>query len=238
MSLFHVAAASNDFAPSKARIAAAIGLQENSVYEFIWSLIRDGELIQHGGKGARFYTVTSTGRKTKQPSLKNLPPVSEKWTGKPPLKLPMPRSLTKVDATLSKIAREEAAKTQSEAPWWSKPKAKQPIYTQAVGAQRDKSWCFDTRAIIDVIADECGVSKEALMGRVRSPKLSYPRWLVMYFMRTRLDLSYPQIGYRMERDHTTVIYGIRKVQARIETDEAYAAGVKKLHDKIKWRVAA
>lgn len=54
-----------------------------------------------------------------------------------------------------------------------------------------------------------------LMGRARTPLVSWPRQVAMYLARRHTRLSFPEIGALYGgRDHTTVIYAVRKVTAR------------------------
>jgi chromosomal replication initiation ATPase DnaA len=49
--------------------------------------------------------------------------------------------------------------------------------------------------------------------------IAYPRHIVMYLAKTLTGKSFPDIGRRLGgRDHTTVIHGVRKIEAAIKTD--------------------
>ena len=66
--------------------------------------------------------------------------------------------------------------------------------------------------ILDAVADSEGVGVEDLLGQNRSAKIAIPRQLAMYLLRTYNEISLPQIGELLGgRDHTTVMYGIKKV---------------------------
>jgi chromosomal replication initiator protein len=72
--------------------------------------------------------------------------------------------------------------------------------------------------IIELVAKEWQTSVEALLGRDRSKKIAQPRQVAMYLLRKETDASLPQIGEILGgRDHTTVMYAIRKVSNEIET---------------------
>jgi chromosomal replication initiator protein len=77
-----------------------------------------------------------------------------------------------------------------------------------------------TEAVIEAVADFYSLSPEDLKGRSRSQKVVKPRQLAMHLARQETKASLPQIGQALGgRDHTTVIYGIQQVSARIERDE-------------------
>jgi chromosomal replication initiator protein len=57
-----------------------------------------------------------------------------------------------------------------------------------------------------------GVSVEDLISRDRHKNVSAARHEIMYWIRTKLKWSYPEIGRLFGRDHTTVLDACRKVQ--------------------------
>jgi chromosomal replication initiator protein len=57
------------------------------------------------------------------------------------------------------------------------------------------------------------VAVDDLIGQNRSAKIAIPRQLAMYLLRDMNEISFPQIGEILGgRDHTTVMYGIKKVE--------------------------
>jgi len=66
--------------------------------------------------------------------------------------------------------------------------------------------------ILDAVAASEGLDIKDLLGQNRSAKIAIPRQLAMYLLRTYNEISLPQIGELLGgRDHTTVMYGIKKV---------------------------
>ena len=66
--------------------------------------------------------------------------------------------------------------------------------------------------ILDAVAESEGLDVKDLLGQNRSAKIAIPRQLAMYLLRTYNEISLPQIGEMLGgRDHTTVMYGIKKV---------------------------
>lgn len=76
--------------------------------------------------------------------------------------------------------------------------------------------------IITVAAKLSGMSVDAIMGPGRHRKLAYVRHAVYYVARSN-GHSYPQIGARLNRDHSSVIHGLDRAMARAERDPEYAA---------------
>jgi chromosomal replication initiator protein len=70
---------------------------------------------------------------------------------------------------------------------------------------------------------------EDLVGQNRSAKIAVPRQIAMYLLREINEISFPQIGELLGgRDHTTVMYGIRK----IDDDEKLRSRAKKIGDSL------
>jgi chromosomal replication initiator protein len=73
--------------------------------------------------------------------------------------------------------------------------------------------------VMRVVAKHYSISIESLSSNSRSRSVSFPRQIAMYLARTETDASFPQIGTQMgNRDHTTILYGYEKINAKQETD--------------------
>jgi chromosomal replication initiator protein len=63
------------------------------------------------------------------------------------------------------------------------------------------------------------VTEEDLKGRRRNKDIVRPRQVAMYLARKETQASLPEIGAALgNRDHTTVMYGIQKIEGQIEQD--------------------
>jgi chromosomal replication initiation ATPase DnaA len=72
------------------------------------------------------------------------------------------------------------------------------------------------RSIAQEVADKYEMSLEELRGPNRSPYVAHPRFEAMWRMRQQHRWSLPQIGrFFSNRDHTTVLHGIRRHQERL-----------------------
>ncbi len=71
-------------------------------------------------------------------------------------------------------------------------------------------------------AEICGVSHWDLLNRREPPNQHSPikraRHIAMYASRLMTPKSLEQIGRQFDRHHTTVMYGIRQIDRRINTD--------------------
>ncbi len=75
--------------------------------------------------------------------------------------------------------------------------------------------------IISVVADFFNTSITALTGPDRSKDTAWARQVAMYLIREETEASLPAVGEALgNRDHTTVMYGCKKVADAIERDDA------------------
>jgi hypothetical protein len=78
--------------------------------------------------------------------------------------------------------------------------------------------------ILDAAATAAGVERARLLGPCRARDLVRPRQLCMLLLRRLCPgTSLPAIGFFLRRDHTTVLYGIRRAEALLARDPAFRA---------------
>lgn len=76
----------------------------------------------------------------------------------------------------------------------------------------------------DAVARACGLDPETLGGRDQRRPVARARHLAMHLIRELCPgASLPAIGFLLNRDHTTVLYGCRRAQARLGRDATYRA---------------
>ena len=91
--------------------------------------------------------------------------------------------------------------------------------------------------ILAVVAEDCDVPEDQLLGRSRRQEIALARQMAMYLMREETKASLPQIGTVLGgRDHTTVMHGCAKIAELLDADESLrrmiAAMRSKLHNGI------
>jgi chromosomal replication initiator protein len=80
-----------------------------------------------------------------------------------------------------------------------------------------------------VTSQHFGVSKQDLVSARRTRVIVRPRQIAMYLSKTLTPRSLPEIGRRFgNRDHTTVLHAVRKVEEMIERDNQVAEDVETL----------
>lgn len=83
--------------------------------------------------------------------------------------------------------------------------------------QSKKLWPAHIGAILDHAAEFCGGDLSTC-----APRGRMARWAVMLALRGQ-GMSYPQIGRIVDRDHTTVIYGVQRARTLRSRDASFIA---------------
>ena len=74
--------------------------------------------------------------------------------------------------------------------------------------------------IVEVVSEHFGVNPNDITSEKRNSEFVLPRQIVMYLCRNIIGMSLADIAKFLEKkDHTTVMYGIKKITSKIETDE-------------------
>ncbi|MDP2497146.1 MAG: chromosomal replication initiator protein DnaA [Candidatus Palauibacterales bacterium] len=82
-------------------------------------------------------------------------------------------------------------------------------------------------------AERWDVSVEGLTSKRRTRNLTVPRQVAMYLIKNLLDLPYTKIGELFgDRDHSTVIHSVNKVEAEMASDAEFRNRVRSLHEEL------
>ncbi|MFB6240005.1 MAG: helix-turn-helix domain-containing protein, partial [Gemmatimonadota bacterium] len=72
-----------------------------------------------------------------------------------------------------------------------------------------------------------------LTSKRRTRNLTVPRQVAMYLIKNLLDLPYTEIGELFgDRDHSTVIHSVNKVEAEMAGDGDFRKRVRGLHEEL------
>jgi chromosomal replication initiator protein len=74
--------------------------------------------------------------------------------------------------------------------------------------------------IISQVCKFYSVDEITLRGSQKSKGIAEPRQIAMYLIRKLTNLSLPDIGKEFGKDHSTVLYNIRKVEMALKKGEA------------------
>lgn len=87
--------------------------------------------------------------------------------------------------------------------------------------------------IVDVIAEHFNITTNEIYSVNKSRNIAYPRQIAMYLCRKLTDFSLSDIGKVMgNRDHTTILHGIDKVEKNIKKDPSMQNTIDVLTKKI------
>ena len=83
--------------------------------------------------------------------------------------------------------------------------------------------------VLEVVADEFAVSRRELVSEMRARSIAWPRQVAMWLGKQVTGQSLPRIGRAIGgRDHTTVMWGCRRVEERMAEDREFAIRVEGL----------
>ena len=89
--------------------------------------------------------------------------------------------------------------------------------------------------ILQTVCDHFKVSKDEILSAKRSADIAYPRQIIMYLCRQNCNnVPLKNIGELLgNRDHSTVMHGIQKIEKQMETNDATRKTIEILQKKIK-----
>ncbi len=82
--------------------------------------------------------------------------------------------------------------------------------------------------IINSVASYFSINADDIKGDKRSNKIAYPRQLAMYLIREMTSTKLQNIGDIMGKDHTTVMYGIKKIENSVNKNPSIENDVNEL----------
>ena len=87
--------------------------------------------------------------------------------------------------------------------------------------------------VISMVAEHFDVSVSDLLGNKRNAKIVVPRQVAMYLCREIISTPLKSIGKSLgNRDHTTIMHGIEKIEKEIANDENLKNTIETLKKKI------
>jgi len=91
---------------------------------------------------------------------------------------------------------------------------------------------LDTETITREVARYYKLTVEELKGDRRTKNVAYARQVAMYLVRTLTTLSLPNIGEKFNKDHSTVLSSVRKIEAQREGDEQLKSELAELSGRL------
>ncbi|MBI2033493.1 MAG: chromosomal replication initiator protein DnaA [Candidatus Liptonbacteria bacterium] len=86
--------------------------------------------------------------------------------------------------------------------------------------------------IIKAVSEFYNISTENILGRSRKKQVVEPRQIVAFLLRDILEMSYPYIGEKLGRDHTTAIHAYDKINQEINKNSSLNQKIILIRDMI------
>ena len=97
----------------------------------------------------------------------------------------------------------------------------------------DKKRIISPDFIIDVVAEHYGITPADIRSSIKARRFSYPRQIVMYLCRSLLGSNQQAIADAVGvRNHTTIMYGVNKIEEDMRKDPDLANTIEVLKKKI------
>lgn len=97
-------------------------------------------------------------------------------------------------------------------------------------SEKAKTITFD--AIVDEVASYYNISPKEIKGSSRSKSTAEARQVAIYIARDLTKQSFPVIGEYFEKKHTTVLYSYEKIKDELSTNNALAATITTITNKL------
>ena len=102
---------------------------------------------------------------------------------------------------------------------------------------KDMLRSYDRRTTIDEIqkkvAEYFNISVKEMQSSRRARTVARPRQIAMYLAKLLTLRSLPEIGRKFDRDHTTVMHAVRKVEELVKEDQSVAESVEMLRRSLE-----
>jgi chromosomal replication initiator protein len=87
--------------------------------------------------------------------------------------------------------------------------------------------------IVDIAAQEFGVTRTQILGRQRTKCVARARLCVMWVARKETDMSSPDIGRELDRDHSTVLHAEGTYTVYVVTHQSTAETTRRVLARLR-----
>ncbi|MBQ9217435.1 MAG: chromosomal replication initiator protein DnaA [Muribaculaceae bacterium] len=87
--------------------------------------------------------------------------------------------------------------------------------------------------IAETVADFYNIDTDLIFGKTRKREISDARQVVMYFAKTKTQLSSTNIGLRMARNHATVLHACKQVEQRMGIERKFRDEILAIEARLK-----
>ena len=96
---------------------------------------------------------------------------------------------------------------------------------------------FTTDKIFEIVCNRYGVSTEDVLSQKRNQNIVLPRRIILYFMRSILEMTFPDIGKHMNMHHSSVMTSIQKMEGMMKEDTAFEMEIQELGKEIQREIS-
>lgn len=108
------------------------------------------------------------------------------------------------------------------------------LHAECDQLRRAREFAVGARAIQAAVCAHYRIELADLTGPWRGKRVMRPRWVAMYLCRVLTLQSLPQIGRSFgNRDHSSVLCGIRNIERALATEPALAAEIAELRKRLE-----
>jgi len=87
--------------------------------------------------------------------------------------------------------------------------------------------------LIELTCSYFHLDRKSVMGKLRVAKYVQARHVLMYLFRTKLKMTFSEIGRFFDRDHTTVLHSSRTIENCLEIGDYLAKDIERLKTLIE-----
>ncbi len=106
------------------------------------------------------------------------------------------------------------------------------VVRRVLGSGRMQAGPIPPEVVISLIARHFNLRIRDLRSATRSPRITTPRQIAMYLLRRHCSLSYPEIGQRFGRHHTTALHSVRQITRRLDDNAGLRSSVRLLEKEL------
>ena len=77
------------------------------------------------------------------------------------------------------------------------------------------------------------ISHEEMIGPKRERKINNPRQIAMYLSREMTNASFPEIGRKFKRDHTTIMHGVDNIERQMKQNPVFYNEIQSMMENIR-----
>ena len=73
-----------------------------------------------------------------------------------------------------------------------------------------------------------------ILSKIRVPSITRARLALYAALYDACQTSYPEMAWRLKRDHTTLVYGVKRARAMAADDSEYAVALARVRDVVRY----